>query len=229
MILKERPTLIGPNLSRSHPICIQCYRLVSQNDFVPCRKCSLPFCSWTCAESTNHEEECAIFCKNPAVFYENASKTYTGCHFLNRKNAFYLERSKEKPQLSLANYQLILPVRVLLLKRQNVRAYKKFMSLQSHIESRIGSADQDRVDQTIVKPLNKLKLHEEASRDWLQEVCGIFDTNSFDLSCFDGQADITGVYTEAAMLMHSCVKNARIMFRFVWTNLNKSENFQSVR
>ena len=49
--------------------------------------------------------------------------------------------------------------------------------------------------------------------DNVQAICGIFDTNSFDLSVQDGKVSVTAVFGEASMMMHSCYKNTRLTYR----------------
>ena len=49
--------------------------------------------------------------------------------------------------------------------------------------------------------------------DNVQAICGIFDTNSFDLSVQDGKVNVTAVFGEASMMMHSCYKNTRLTYR----------------
>ena len=46
----------------------------------------------------------------------------------------------------------------------------------------------------------------------IQSLCGIFDTNCFEL-CPSGAGDtISGIFPAAAMMMHSCYKNSRLTF-----------------
>ena len=46
----------------------------------------------------------------------------------------------------------------------------------------------------------------------IQRLCGIFDTNCFEL-CPSGAGDtISGIFPAAAMMMHSCYKNTRLTF-----------------
>ena len=92
------------------------------------------------------------------------------------------------------------------------------MDLQSHLEERSGWQMEEAVDRRVVKILDQYRLHDSLDRDTVQRICGIFDTNAFDLmSGHDGggAVDITGVFPAAAMLMHSCVKNTRIVFEYV--------------
>ena len=49
--------------------------------------------------------------------------------------------------------------------------------------------------------------------DNVQAICGIFDTNSFDLSLHDGKVSATALFGEASMMMHSCYKNTRLTYR----------------
>ena len=47
---------------------------------------------------------------------------------------------RTKPDLKWANYQLILPIRAMLLKKADLKKYKAFMALQSHVEERQGTS-----------------------------------------------------------------------------------------
>ncbi len=55
-----------------------------------------------------------------------------------------------------------------------------------------------------------LQLHEEADEELLHRICGIFDTNGFDLA-----SDLVGIFPRAAMMMHSCRNNTRATFAYV--------------
>lgn len=84
------------------------------------------------------------------------------------------------------------------------------MTLESHWESRKGTEMEKRVDETIVKLLHQYHLHDLADRDLVQKICGIFDTNSFDLVGSEAEVNLAGIFPSAAMMMHSCIKNTRI-------------------
>ena len=68
----------------------------------------------------------------------------------------------------------------------------------------------------IIKPCIFLlfKIH-ELDPETVQRICGIFDTNCFNLiSLVDsgsGGADLGGIFPTAAMLMHSCIKNTKLV------------------
>ena len=46
---------------------------------------------------------------------------------------------------------MVLPVRVMLLKRTDVAAYKRLMALQTNWEEREGTPDEERIDRTVVR------------------------------------------------------------------------------
>ena len=97
-----------------------------------------------------------------------------------------------------------------MLKKQNLAKYRSLLALESHWNFRKGTPTEKRVDEEVVKLLIPYHLHDLAERDLLQKICGIFDTNSFDLTASDAQVDVAGVFPESAMMMHSCIKNTRI-------------------
>merc|ERR1719312_2094307 len=63
-----------------------------------------------------------------------------------------------------------------------------------------------------VIPIVQLYKIQEAHEDMMQNLCGIFDTNCFEL-CPSGAGDtLSGIFPSAAMMMHSCYKNTRLTF-----------------
>ena len=54
---------------------------------------------------------------------------------------------------------------------------------------------------------------EQCVEENVQAICGIFDTNSFDLTLHEGKVSATAVFGEASMMMHSCYKNTRLTYR----------------
>ena len=132
-------------------------------------------------------------------------------------NGFYSFVSKgqivkrKRPTLEGTNYQIILPLRALLLKRRDLKEYKKIAALSSNSDLRSGGAREKQVEEEVVKILSQFKVH-EADAEFVHKICGICDTNSFNLSGPDG-AEIMGLFPGASMMMHSCIKNTRLTFR----------------
>ena len=102
IILRERATVHGPSMDQSQLICLGCYALLADDRFHPCRKCKAPLCSAKCETHPHHEPECFVFRQAPMGFY----------------SAFKdgVLKKSGKPDLQCANYQLVIPVRTLLLK-----------------------------------------------------------------------------------------------------------------
>lgn len=105
-------------------------------------------------------------------------------------------------------YQFISPLRALLLPLSDRDRLHK---LVSHIEERKHTAIYQLVEQNIASFLReKLKLTEFQSED-IQTVCGILDTNCFDIR-FRDRVSFRGLYPTASLMNHECVANTRHVF-----------------
>ena len=131
---------------------------------------------------------------------------------------------KRKAHPENANYQVILPIRAMLLKKLDLKKYKALTALQSHLEEREEMGKTQVVKDTIIPVVQQYKLQvhrlwidcsshpflryfilQDAHDKMLQTLCGIFDTNCFEL-CPSGAGDtISGVFPAAAMMMHRLV------------------------
>merc|ERR1712004_501998 len=105
------------------------------------------------------------------------------------------------------SYQAILPVRAMLLKKLDIKKYKAVLGLQSHLEEL-----------------------QEAHEDMIQNLCGIFDTNCFEICPSNAGDTLSAIFPNAAMMMHSCYKNTRLTFSddhvltiLARTNIKKGE------
>jgi len=54
------PSAVAP-VHSSAPICLECFCLLSPNDWIQCPSCGFPLCSQECVGGTNHEKECFAF------------------------------------------------------------------------------------------------------------------------------------------------------------------------
>lgn len=214
LILKEAAAVAGPHLDTfgGSGLCLACHDSKSSN-FHFCHKCKGPLCSNCVCQGRGHQE-CDVLKQWPMGMY---TKFQSGT-WLN------------SPSVSQANYHLIAPIRFLLLRRSDVKKYKKVIALQvneyftnqgptltlsflkqSHVEERREMGKTSIVMDNFVKLLTRYKLS-DVTEDLIQDICGIFDTNAFDISGI-GNLSLSGLFPEAAMMMHSCYKNTRITFR----------------
>lgn len=197
LILKEKAVLVGPSLEDSPPVCLSCYKLLGNSGiFHPCQKCKAPLCSRGCEESPVHQLECFQFKQCPEAFYTKYSSG---------------SKLRSKPDPLTANYQIVIPIRALLLKKQNIKKYKALMGLQSHSDERKDTPQETRVNEGIVEILQMYRQLDLCS-DTVQNICGIVDTNGFELAVPNSDTIVTGLFPEASMMMHSCYKNTRLTF-----------------
>lgn len=195
VIFKENAYVTGPNLDQSSPLCLGCYVPLSKS-FHSCGKCKAPLCSAKCEVSGAHLGECDELKQWPMGMY---TKFESGTLI-----------AAKKMDLELANFHLILPIRFLLLKRKDLKKYKQLMALQSHMEERRNTWKESHVREKFCKLFAKYRVN-DATEDNIQKICGICDTNAFEVSLHSGRTSIIGLYPTAAMMMHSCYKNTRIV------------------
>lgn len=213
IILREKAALVGPSLAGAKPQCLGCAAGLT-GAFHPCTYCKAPLCSKECETHPAHVEECKQLRLNSAALY-------------NKPDHGTMVKRKHLPEN--CSYQAILPIRAMLLKKQDIKKYKAVMGLQSHLEERKAMGKTTVVKEEVLPVVQQFKL-QDAHEDMIQNLCGIFDTNCFEL-CPSGAGDtISGIFPAAAMMMHSCIKNTRLTFSddhvctiMARTNIKKGE------
>ncbi|XP_050094257.1 SET domain-containing protein SmydA-8-like [Anopheles aquasalis] len=119
------------------------------------------------------------------------------------------------------HFNIVTPVRCLLLYRRDRSKWEQLMAMQSHCDSRRGTEIWDIHEQYVVQPM----LHEEAFRmiddlvisaELLQRICGVLDVNTFEIR---GNMDSQGVqmnnlarglYPQTSLMTHNCRTNTLI-------------------
>ena len=109
VILKEKPGVFGPPLMGNKPLCVNCFKDIAKNTHKKCPKCKLPFCSDFCVGRQN-KEECDIFKQCPLGFYAQIAS-----------DGKIVQRRDLDPENG--NYQLLLPVKTMLLKKRDPKKY----------------------------------------------------------------------------------------------------------
>jgi len=195
IILREKAAVVGPSLEQSKPICLGCSAGLLKTWHL-CTTCQSPLCSKNCEKHPAHVEECKIYKVNTGAMYS---------YFQNGT----IQKKKQHPEN--ANYQVAMVVRALLLKKLDIKKYKAVLALESHKKEREEMGKTEIVKEKVI-PIVQLYKIQEAHEEMLQNICGIFDTNCFEL-CPSGAGDtLSGIFTSAAMMMHSCYKNTRLTF-----------------
>jgi hypothetical protein len=195
IILREKAAVVGPSLAGARPQCLGCAAGLSEA-FHPCGQCKGPLCSKQCESHPLHEDECKQLKVNAGAIY-------------NRPDRGSMVKQKHLPEN--CSYQAILPIRAMMLKKSDLKKYKAVLGLQSHLEERKEMKKTTVVKEQILPVVQQFKL-QEAHEDMIQNLCGIFDTNCFEI-CPSGAGDtLSAIFPAAAMMMHSCYKNTRLTF-----------------
>ncbi|XP_066587688.1 uncharacterized protein [Prorops nasuta] len=193
VIVREATAVVGPTAFNKEVVCFACLSLLPK--FRPdaryiCSKCNVaPLCGKSCEEkqkSFHTKEECDIFRTNESLSSSN-STTLLG---------------------------ILLPLRLWLLKNKKSEIWEKIKCMQSHVESRKGTAVWMDREINVVKVIEDLGLlpEEENKSVVLQELCGILDVNTFELRSPGGLDGLflRGLYTEAALMAHNCRANTHL-------------------
>lgn len=142
-------------------------------------------CSAACEESRFHKEaECKLI--KPDVVSSQ------------------LSAGQMNPQM----YQLITPLRCLSLPPSEK---KKINTLVSHVEKRRNTEIYWLVERNIVGPMRRGLRSAEFDADSIHNVCGVLDTNAFDIR-FPDRVPIRGLYSTASLMNHECIPNTRHVF-----------------
>ena len=186
-LFMEEPIVHGPNQDGS-PICLTCYSAVSL-DFL-CPGCGYPMCDEECSAHPCHEAECHVLGRGPApVFSEGLTEAY----------------------------HCILPLRLLLLARENPDRASLADHLMDHEEERRDSEDWVTTERTVVKNLLEecgTAENEAMTAEEVRRAIGVLEVNCYEVHTFlqktsSNSAGNRGCFPAASLLSHSCVANSR--------------------
>ena len=186
-LFMEEPIVHGPNQDGS-PICLTCYSAVSL-DYL-CPGCCYPMCDEECAAHPAHEAECRVLGRGKApVFTDGFTEAY----------------------------HCILPLRLLLLARQDPDRASLADHLMDHEEERLESEDWVTTERTVVKNLLEdcgAAKNEAMTVEEVRRAVGVLEVNCYEVYTFlqktvSSSAGNRGCFPAASLLSHSCVANSR--------------------
>ena len=148
-----------------------------------CSKCSWPLCSAVCEKSGHHSQ--------------------AECHLVDPELIKLF-----RPESYYQVYQCIGPLRCLSLSQSDRQRLDR---LVSHVENRKGTDIYHLVDRNIVGFIRKALKLSQFQPEEIQRLCGILDTNCFDIR-LPGPINIRGLYSTASLMNHDCVANTRHVF-----------------
>ena len=101
----------------------------------------------------------------------------------------------------------VTPLRILNLRKSNPAQYKAALELSDNLESLKQNDNWSYYVKHIIDPITELNI-EDVTREDVEKIVGIVVTNSFETS---GSAGLIGVFSEPAMMNHSCLANTRLV------------------
>lgn len=87
------------------------------------------------------------------------------------------------------------------------------MSLQSHLDDRRNTQLYKVLSMNLVMFMKMLFKDENIDKETILTICGILDTNSFDIKLPTTKVIGRAIYYGASMFAHSCRPNARHLFK----------------
>ncbi|KAJ4438510.1 hypothetical protein ANN_14455 [Periplaneta americana] len=186
IILQELPLVAGPS-QVTPPVCLGCYRLLTEQNAKTCTECGWPVCSEVCAHATAHRAECS----------------FTKLH----KGSKVTVRNFQQPH---PIYQCVTALRCLYLRDSNPVAWERLQSLESHCAERKKTPryEEDRV--TVAQFVRRFFCLQEFSEDDILRVCGILQVNGHEVPVTEPAH--VAVYDQASLLEHSCRPNCAKSF-----------------
>ncbi|KAF7285495.1 hypothetical protein GWI33_010593 [Rhynchophorus ferrugineus] len=187
VIITEQPLVVGP-CTDCKVQCLGCYRDLENEQYIyRCPGCGWPLCSKKCPGRKRQHGHTQIEC---TILQE--------C-----KSALYLNYNDLKSMR--LNFQVIVPLRCLILKTTDPSSYAILMDMESHNDIRrnipeLWNLNQTRVVDRIIKDWGLTEFTE----DEIHTICGILEVNAFEI----GQdINIRGLYPTSFLLSHDCVPN----------------------
>uniref|UniRef100_A0A182R8Y9 SET domain-containing protein n=1 Tax=Anopheles funestus TaxID=62324 RepID=A0A182R8Y9_ANOFN len=134
---------------------------------------------------------------------------------------FYEHASNLSKNFLFDHFNIVTPIRCLLLYRSDRQKYDELLAMESHCDSRRGTEIWLIHEQYVIEPM----LYEEAfqqiddlivTSELLQRICGILDVNTFEIR---GNMDSQGVqmnnlarglYPRTSLMTHNCQTNTLI-------------------
>ncbi|XP_001354556.2 SET domain-containing protein SmydA-8 [Drosophila pseudoobscura] len=195
LLITEEPLAIGPCVS-GDAVCLGCYQPVGLGrEQYRCPGCGWPLCGASCpglGRRIGHTtEECALYGER-------------------RPAAAELLNDRTSPPRVRDLYELVMIVRILLLRTHAPEQYAMITRMESHTEERRKNEKLwSHYEQKVVRRLrDEWKLDDLAAEEEAQavhEICGILDVNCFEIGQKGAKART--LYPSAFLLAHDCSPN----------------------
>eukprot|EP00095_Tigriopus_kingsejongensis_P004968 maker-scaffold96_size378025-snap-gene-1.18 protein:Tk04968 transcript:maker-scaffold96_size378025-snap-gene-1.18-mRNA-1 annotation:"histone-lysine n-methyltransferase ashr1" len=179
----EKPILVGPRYSTT-PVCLGCYGTVDGSCL--CQRCGWPLCDNACQYLDQHSQwECELF----------------------QSKGIKIDGKKLKYDQTEVMYDIILPLRVWIMKTKDPDQARDFFELESHVDTWTNTPAWRDGHTKVLGYLNDT-LSLNVSEEELSRIFGILYTNDFSVDNPSGSVKITTVYKDVSMCSNSCIPNA---------------------
>ncbi|EDW66288.2 SET domain-containing protein SmydA-8 isoform X2 [Drosophila virilis] len=192
LLITEQPLAIGPCVS-CEPVCLGCYRPVQLTaQQYRCAGCGWPLCGASCRGMQQRrlghtEEECEIYGQRRGLAAE-------------------LLTTHATPDQVRDLYELVLIVRIALLRHLTPDLYAQIRRMESHTAARRENATLwQHYEQKVVRRLRDDWQLQQLEAAELHEICGILDVNCFEIGQHGAKART--LYPSAFLLAHDCSPN----------------------
>lgn len=181
VLFQEDPLLVIPKAG-SETFCLSCLKVLT-HEWQSCGSCGAPLCFQHCAGKNHTASECTLLKR------------------LGFKEAPHIEVLIKDLSVFLG------PLRALLMTQKSSAVSKLFFALQSHKEQRMKLPIGRFIEEHIIGTLRS-RLGLEVTPETIHHLCGVLDTNAFEVSLEDGHRG-RAIFILASMMNHSCLPNAQ--------------------
>ncbi|CAL4082978.1 unnamed protein product [Meganyctiphanes norvegica] len=191
VLIREPYLLITPKLG-APPCCLDCLRLLGAKPTEVCEACGAPRCSPVCDGKGHSDMECKILSR------------------IGLKK-FWAE-GKEAGNLLKQVNAIMTPLRTLMLVMDNEEMGSLVSTLESNVARRDIIKDSWDTERKLSSALKILGVNVEEMM--VLKICGIFDTNAFEVIGHketEGKARV--IFPAIAMMNHSCISNTSHHYR----------------
>lgn len=187
-IIEEEAIVIGP-CADSIPVCLGCYIELTQTvTKFKCRGCGWPLCGPNCKGIKT-----------------NLGHSPWECSLLREKRVADLLDKNDK-QLIRQMYEVLLPLKCLLLKQNDKVKWEKIQSMESHNDLRKKIPKiWERNQNVIVNMIRNIWKIKDFTEEEIHTVCGVLEVNSFEIG--QNGARARALYPSAFLLAHACTPN----------------------
>lgn len=104
---------------------------------------------------------------------------------------------------------ILLVLRILILRRKHPKRWALLAALQSHEESRGPGTEAHEETELVARHIDAVLAMDPSFRELLPKICGIIDVNALETNPPEG---CVALYETACLLEHNCVANTRHSF-----------------